>query len=309
MTGGQTPAAPGAPLGVPAEAAELLDARLRADLLASVDVGQGRAVVVGCGWPGLPLALAERGVFVSVVAAAGPDVARLRDQILAAGLGPRVRLDPRPYRDVAFEASSFDLVVAYDGIPSDEAAAFFKKCRRDLRTGGQAVVRVNVSRAPVLPDAAAGGGLVVAALDVPAPDPATERWLMLRNRVLAGAYRAATRLGLFAPEAAALVRDARLGPLASPPDTWDVVHQGLQTYLVLERVQAYHLARVDLVAFAAGLRPPLGRLVRDALLPLAERLEGPLLRRPATRPFARTLVIYARKQLELGRVFMSHVRR
>lgn len=276
-----------------------LDARLRDGIRAALAETRGRVLIVGGQWPELALELAAQGRFVTVATKDTEALRLLGERVVADGLIQQVNLDARDYGDIAYEGGSFETIVLYDLVPYlGVAPRFFAKCRRELRAGGVLLARVPVSVGAPFPDAVAGGSLTVSALDVPAPSERARKVAAARDRVFekVQGLLAAARL------AVASEGDARDREAPALPE-WSAIEEALSAQLVLTKVDADHVLSDEVALLAATLRGPLRKLA-EALLGPALELDGRLVANPAARPYARTLLVHATRQRELGKVFV-----
>jgi SAM-dependent methyltransferase len=108
---------------------------------------RGPICFVGGDPSSLVLELASPTRTVTLVRPEPGVVAALRDALRERGLERKVLFDGRAYRDVSFEMSSFDGLVLLD--PGDDVSnprEFFKKVKRELKTGGRFIGGFSVQR-------------------------------------------------------------------------------------------------------------------------------------------------------------------
>ncbi|MBM4371581.1 MAG: hypothetical protein FJ098_08000 [Deltaproteobacteria bacterium] len=233
-----------------------------------IDNRIGNVLFLGARFPDLAAEMLERGISVMVV---DPDVRRMEvfQAATRAVLGTNRRLgfDPRPYASIQFEASSYNFVLAWEGLPAGlDVSAFGKKLRRELKAGSNLYLRVPVR--PAIPLGLAGR--------IPGPlarlRPAAEALERLAGRVL---FPAGEALDLQA------------------------LRTDLGRWLKIEEV----VAGGPLLPRLTHLAPALAD--RTIPLPLAgvalERLD----RRLRTERWTTEVLVRASKTLDMGRVFLT----
>lgn len=101
-----------------------------------------RILDIGCGWGGLAIYAAQNyGVSVLGVTLSAQQVEEARRRVAEAGLGDRVVIEQRDYRDVAGEGV-FDKIVSvgmYEHVGLANLPLYFGAIRRLLKTGGLAL--------------------------------------------------------------------------------------------------------------------------------------------------------------------------
>jgi hypothetical protein len=136
---------PPAYLGSP-EVRARVDAPVFAALRAIALPPGGRALAVG-----LPedeiLRLLDQGAHLAVVEPDPDRLHRLHLDVVARGFGQRISLHGRPYGEISFERSSFDVVYVLDdfnryGHPVNVA----RKCIREIKMGGRLFAKITGSR-------------------------------------------------------------------------------------------------------------------------------------------------------------------
>lgn len=275
-----------------------LDEGLRDHVRAALADVRGRILIVGSAWPELALEQAEAGRFVTMIDPRNERLVALRSIVLDRGLTQRLTLDARSYAEVSYEAATFEAIVLYEPFPYlASPAALLAKCRREMRAGGQLLMRVVVSSGASFPDGRPSHGLMAEGLDVPALEPGRARVVAARTRVLQGVWSVLAGLRLLDGDARG--RDpGRRGP------SWEALSTALSEHFVVTDVRALQFASFEVAELACSLRPPLGRAV-SALVGVAQRLDERLLAHPGLlRALAPALLVHATKQRELGRVFV-----
>jgi hypothetical protein len=238
-----------------------------------LDSRMGNALFVGADLPDVAAELVSRGIPVMVVETSASKLERFMAECRRLGIDKRVSIDLRPYATIALEMSSFNVIVAWEGVPAGMTALeFFKKTRRELKAGCKLYLRVAVRP----PEPALLGKL---------------RQQPLAARLLAGARQMAQRLPL---------KD--LGERLPLKALWD-----LPTFEYLKAEGGKHLKveRVEWGSFMAPLLAkveagPLSALV-SPLVEFGNRFDGQL-RREALSP---EVLIEASKTLDLGKVFLT----
>jgi hypothetical protein len=282
-----------------------LDAALREAIRrALVDV-RGRILVVGALWPELALDLAAEGRFVTLLDPRSERLAPIRSLVFERGLAERLTLDIRSYAEVSFEAAAFEAIVLYEPFPYlASPGALHAKCRRELRAGGQLLMRAVLTEGAPFPDAGRAQGLMAEALEVPPLPPQGVRARQVRDRALRALWSALRALRLIVAPARERVASGALGDPGRRGLTWATLSQALDQNFVVTDVRAFQLASFEMAELACALRPPLARLVSN-LVPIAQRLDERLLSEPGLlRALAPAVLVHATKQRELGRVFV-----
>jgi len=282
-----------------------LDAALREAIRRALDDVRGRVLVVGALWPELALELAADGRFVTLLDPRGDRLAPIRSLVLERGLAQRLTLDIRSYADVSFEAAAFESIVLYEPFPYlASPGALLAKCRRELRAGGQLLMRAVLTEGAPFPDGAPTQGLTADPLAVPALGAAGVRVRQVRDRALRAVWGALRALRLIVPPARERVASGTLGDPGRRGVSWTALAQALEQNFVVTDVRAFQLASFEVAELACALRPPFSRLVSN-LVPLAQRLDERLLAEPGLlRALAPAVLVHATKQRELGRVFV-----
>jgi len=121
-------------------------------LLSWIDNRIGNVLFLGAHFPDLAAEMLGRGISVMVVDQDTRRMERFQEAIrVALGTNRRLGFDPRPYASIQFEASSFNFILAWDGIPDDlDCAAFGKKARRELKAGSNLYLRTAIRHAAPL---------------------------------------------------------------------------------------------------------------------------------------------------------------
>jgi hypothetical protein len=244
-----------------------LEQRAAALLVTRIDHRMGHALFIGAYLPEVAVHLAKSGLTLTVVESdrvrLDPFLAVLKD----AGLDKTVSVDPRPYAGIEFLTSSYNVIIAWDGIPQGMAPLlFFKKARRELKAGGGVWVRLSV--VPRLSG------------QVPAYDK-------LKARVPARAKPALDRA------------EQKTGSLLSLPTAHDLdtLKQLAATQLNLEETLPLSILteRLDRVPGLSGLAARAAKVLTP--------LEGRLLSSRAFVPLASSVLLKFAKTREFGHVF------
>lgn len=184
------------------------------------------------------------------------------------GTSRRLGFDPRPYAAIRFEASSYNFVLAWDGLPDDmDASEFGKKIRRELKAGSNLYLRVPVRSAAPL-------GLAPRLSDGPTAQrlrPAVER-----------VERAVGDL-LFRSDA------PDLNTLQEDIGRWLKIEDVVPAGPLLTRLSRLAPGLTDSALPVPGLAQALGRL--------DQRLRG--------SRWATEVLIRASKTLDMGKVFLT----
>jgi hypothetical protein len=117
-----------------------------------IDNRIGNVLFLGARFPDIAAEMLERGISVMVVDAEMSRVEAFQAEVgSAVESSRRLGFDLRPYESIQFEASSFNFILAWDGVPAGmDAAAFYKKARRELKAGSNLYLRVPVRPASPL---------------------------------------------------------------------------------------------------------------------------------------------------------------
>lgn len=117
----------------------------RKKLFKRIDNRIGNSLFIGAALPELAAELVSRGIPVMLVESDTRLLEGFLQRCRELGVDKKVSVDPRPYPDIAFEASSYNVVLAWKGIPAGmPPAAFFKKVRRELKAGSRLFLRTRV---------------------------------------------------------------------------------------------------------------------------------------------------------------------
>jgi hypothetical protein len=121
----------------------LLEQRAEQVLLQRLDHHMGNALFLGAALPNVAMDLAGRGLFITVLDTDRSRLDRLLTMARERGLEQSFSVDMRPYASIEFLSSSFNVILAWEGIPSDmPPPLFFKKSRRELKAGNSVYLRV-----------------------------------------------------------------------------------------------------------------------------------------------------------------------
>lgn len=250
---------------------EQLDGSIRERLLVDGPHPEEKVLVVGASWPELVVALAQLGAFVTVVDTDPDRLAAVSAAAGPTGLLKRITIHADDYKTRSFAASAFHEVVAWDVLNRyTEYEPLIKKFTRELKAGGQLVMRSVVTSAPLRPDMA---------------EAAPELRRLVRSLL--------TLTGRVAPEVAA--QDSFLMPSEFAIDRAGLMDAVEQHLIVKDRIPHHRLA-ADVADLAAHVAPALRPLVAAA-----QRLDERLLaRRPEVSRF---IAVRAVKEKHLGKVF------
>ena len=245
-----------------------------------IDNRIGNALFLGARFPDLAATLLERGISVMLVETDLDAVARFRDDVKARGDARRLNVDPRPYAGIQFEASSYNLVLAWDGLPAGlTLAEFGKKLRRELKAGSSLFLRI-----PIRPRLSARPGLL-------------DREPLRRLRPLAGRLEPLTAR----VRPAAIRAGQKLRALLSTEDATDldVLRQDLSRFLKIEEevFEGPILSRVARALPSVAARPVPGDGLATQLGALDRRLAG--------EAWSGRVLIRASKTLDMGHVFLT----
>lgn len=130
-------------------------ARAKAEqlLLSSLDSRMGNVLFIGAGAPSVAHHVLKRGLFLTVLDSQAGAADALLAEARSEKLERNISVDMRPYENVEFQGSSYNAVIAWNGIPNGMAPAlFFKKVRRELKAGASVFLLTTVTPRPVLPE-------------------------------------------------------------------------------------------------------------------------------------------------------------
>lgn len=245
------------------------DGRFLRDLRKWASEGVRRVLIVGLeDRGGLALALASAGLFVTVVEPDEGLVKAVREKAEAEKCGLRMNFYASDYVQKEFASSGFDFAVFLSTLSRyNEPLVVVKKAARELRAGGRFFCRIRVR--PGLPNV--GGRL-------------HRLPLMKRARDLASRVAILDRF-MNIPEANSFLL-------------------GLSEVLKVERAERAHILAPALAALGSALPGETTRALTVRALAALEGAERLLLSRmSAARWFASYLVVFATKELGLGRTF------
>ncbi len=252
---------------------DAVDGRVLRDLREWASEGVRRVLVVGLeDHGGVALSMAAAGLFVTVVDPDEAVVAAVRGKAEAEKCALRMNFYSSDYMQKEFTSSGFDLAVFLSALSRyNEPLVVVRKAARELRAGGRFFGRIRVRP--------------------PLPGPGA--WL---DRVPLGrAWRARAR--------AAASRVALLERWMAIPDAGGFL-AGLSDVLKVDRVERVHLAAPLLAAVGLDLPGEATRAATvRALKVLAEAEDRVLSRATPARFLASYLVVFATKELGLGKTF------
>ncbi len=256
-----------------AEFAEALEGRILRDLREWAAEGVRRVLVVGLeDHGGLALAMASAGLFVTVVDPDEAVVTAVREKAEAERCALRMNFYSSDYMQKEFSSSGFDCAVFLSALSRyNEPVVVVKKAARELRAGGRFFGRIRVR--PPLPRPGAWFDRA----------PAVKHW-MARAREVAS-------------------RVAFLERFMAIPEAQEFL-AALSGVLKVERAERVHLVAPFLAGVGSGLP---GETVRAAFLQalrtIARTEDKVLARVPAAASLGTYLVVFATKELGLGRTF------
>ncbi len=233
-----------------------------------IDNRIGNVLFLGARFPELAAKMLERGISVMVVDPDPKRMERFQEETHAiTGTNRRLGFDPRPYESIRFEGSSYNFVLAWEGIPEGlDVSAFVKKVRRELKAGSNLYLKI-----PICPSAPLG--LAPRLSDGPAA------------RLLPVAERA----------------ERVAGNLLFPRGAADIVsiREDLGRWLKVEEVVPAGPLLARLAHLASGLA--------EASLPLPalSRVLGHLDQRLSAERWATEVLIRASKTLDMGKIFLT----
>ena len=132
-------------------------------LIARMDNRIGHALFIGADLPEVALHLLKKGLTITVVESDAARLDAFLSPVRVEKLDRSVSIDSRPYPSIEFLSSSYNVIVAWGGLPADmDPSLFFKKTRRELKAGSTLYLKVNLE-----PDLAALPDGIAAALSLP----------------------------------------------------------------------------------------------------------------------------------------------
>lgn len=134
-----------------------LDAALESwaieQLLPKLNNRMGNVLFVRACLPEVAILLVNQGLFVTVVEHDAERLERFMAPIRAEKLDRKVSVDARAYDGIEYQASSYNVVLCWEGVPNGmEPALFFKKVRRELKAGSNLYIRMPLRPAVELPE-------------------------------------------------------------------------------------------------------------------------------------------------------------
>lgn len=100
-----------------------------------------RLLEIGCGWGSLAIAAAERGAQVTGLTLSQEQAALARERAVAAGVGDRVEIALRDYRQLSGEFDAIASVEMLEAVPHEQIGGFLGACDRLLAPGGRACIQ------------------------------------------------------------------------------------------------------------------------------------------------------------------------
>jgi len=238
-----------------------------------MDGRRGSLLLIGAHLPEVAIHVLKRGLIVTVNE---PDPQRMEaflEPLKAESVDKSVSWDRRPYSGVEFLSSSYNFIVAWEGLPTDmPSERFFKKARRELKAGGTLFVR-----AKVLPDPLRDFDMVSKALEA------------MPDKAAAHLKRAAVGIR------------ARLCPDGSL-NSAEVITTA-DRFLNLEEVTPLSVVNERLDMLPGPLKQPL-KMLPEGLFALLDNVDGRLASSPAGPRLATTVFFRFAKTKEFGRIFM-----
>ncbi len=115
-----------------------------------IDNRIGNALILGVALAEIAAELTSRGITVTVQEKDIQAYKKLHAYVTENGDGKLVSLEPREYGAVNFESSSFNLILAWDGLPPGISVQdFFKKAKRELKAGSMLYLRTEFKNKPI----------------------------------------------------------------------------------------------------------------------------------------------------------------
>ncbi|MEV0648326.1 cyclopropane-fatty-acyl-phospholipid synthase family protein [Phytomonospora sp. NPDC050363] len=112
-------------------------------VLDDAKVGAGTRVLdIGSGWGALAIRAAQRGAEVTALTISREQLSLAQRRIEAAGVGDRVRLQPRDYRDADGEYDAVVAVEMVEAVGKEYWPAYFATLERVLAPGGRIALQV-----------------------------------------------------------------------------------------------------------------------------------------------------------------------
>lgn len=159
-------------------------------LIARMDNRIGHALFIGADLPEVALHLLKKGLTITVVESDAARLDAFLDPLRAEKLDRSVSIDSRPYPSIEFLSSSYNVIVAWGGLPAEmEPPLFFKKVRRELKAGSTLYLKVNLEPAvAALPDGVAAALSLPDACKLDEVKEAADRFLNLEEFVSLGVF-------------------------------------------------------------------------------------------------------------------------
>lgn len=122
-------------------------------LLPKLNNRMGNVLFVRACLPEVAIRLVNQGLFVTVVEHDPERLERFMAPIRAEKLDRKVSVDARGYDGIEYQASSYNVVLCWEGVPNGmEPALFFKKVRRELKAGSNLYIRIPLRPVVALPE-------------------------------------------------------------------------------------------------------------------------------------------------------------
>ncbi len=100
-----------------------------------------RVLEIGCGWGSLAIAAADRGAHVTGLTLSHEQASRARSRASEAGVGDRVEIALRDYRQMRGEFDAIASVEMLEAVPHAQIGTFLGACDRLLARGGRACIQ------------------------------------------------------------------------------------------------------------------------------------------------------------------------
>lgn len=122
-------------------------------LLPRLNNRMGNVLFIRACLPEVAIRLIQQGLFITVVEHDAERLERFMAPIREEKLDRKVSVDARGYDGIEYQASSYNVVISWEGIPSAmEPALFFKKVRRELKAGSNLYIKAPLRPVLSLPE-------------------------------------------------------------------------------------------------------------------------------------------------------------